>query len=211
VYDSNFAYYRHLHRGEADWEKSVRGLYAARSSGAVPRPPRTLVQQVQVINKITTNQTANVTVNNTLNLTHVQNVTVLAPVKQVNNLKVTQLGGLTPQVQTKVPAKTLKVQPVPKEELIRAQKAAVQVQDFGAKRQGTEAKLLQEGKIPIKHTDAPNPVKMPIPKPPPHVGNPPPPVRVAPALPMIPKHVEQPIPKYEPHKPPAPPKKDKKG
>jgi hypothetical protein len=94
--DPNFAYFRHVHLGEPGWENSLRTLYTDRRSGAVPRPPRTLVQQVQAIKSITANNTRNVVVNKNINITHVQNVTALAPLKEVNNLKITHLGAITP-------------------------------------------------------------------------------------------------------------------
>src|SRR5262249_34354147 len=88
-YDPNFAYYRHEFARNRGWEHGLRELYQARFSGSVPRPPRTLVQQNQVIQKITINNTQNVAINRNVNITHVQNVSVLAPLKKVNKLQVT--------------------------------------------------------------------------------------------------------------------------
>jgi hypothetical protein len=214
--DPNFAYYRHLHREEPGWANSVHKLYDGRRSGEIPRPPRTLEQQVQTINNITVNKTTNVVVSKTINLTHIQNVTALAPLKQVNNVKVTHLGGISPGKETKVPPHVMKLAPVPKLEHIQIQKAAVQVHNLGTQRQVSEAKQLSQGNIPLKHTDPPHVVKMAIPKAPavvtppgpaPKVTPPHPAPRVVPPPPMLPPHVVHAIPKYEPHPPPAPPKK----
>jgi hypothetical protein len=209
MFDPNFVYYRHLHAAEPGWENSLRELYTARRTGVIPRPPRTLVQQTQIVNNITVNKTVNTIVNKNINLTHVQNVTVLAPLKQVNNIKVTGLGGLTPGKESKVVPHTVQLQAVPKADYVREQKIATQVRDFAVQRRETEAKILGGGNIPVKHTDPARTVKLPLPAPPPHVTAPPPPLRVAPPLPVAPPHVEHVIPKYEPHPPLGPPKKPK--
>jgi hypothetical protein len=103
----------------------------------------------------------------------------------------------------------VKLEPVPKEEHIGAQKAAAQVHNLGVERQASEAKLLVQGGNPIKHTDPPKVVKLEVPRAPAVVAPHPAP-RVAPPLPMIPAHVEHAIPKYEPHPPPGPPRKENK-
>jgi hypothetical protein len=208
--DPNFAYYRHLHAGEPTWENSLRELYRGRSSGDVPRPPHTLVQQNQVIQNITVNKTQNVVVNKNVNLTHVQNATALAPLKEVHNTRVTNLGALSPGKETKVVPRAVTIVPVPKAEHAREVKVATQIRDVAHQRRDTEAKILNQGGIPVKHTDPPKAVKIELPKPPPHVVTPPPVKKPPPPPPMIPKHEEHPIPKFEPKPPPAPPKKDKK-
>ena len=209
--DPNFVYYRHLHQADPDWEKSLRGLYAGRRTGEIPRPPVTLKQQIQVVNNITVNKTTNVVVNKSINITNVQNVTALAPLKEVKNIKVTNLGSLTPGVQAKVQPRPVKIEAVAKDVHAREIKQATQIQTFGVQRQATEAKVLHQGGIPVQHTDAPKTVPLAIPKPIPHVTPPPPVVKTPPPHPTMPQHVEKPIPKYEPYKPPMPPKKKDKG
>jgi len=93
-YDPTFAYYRHAAPEGEQWERSLHALYKGRRDGDVPRPPHTLVQQQQVVNNFTVNNTHNVTVNKTINITNVQNVSVLTSLKQVHNTKVTNLAGL---------------------------------------------------------------------------------------------------------------------
>ena len=45
--------------------RPLRELYTARREGTVPRPPVTLAQQQQAVQKLTVNKTTNVTVNQT--------------------------------------------------------------------------------------------------------------------------------------------------
>jgi hypothetical protein len=208
--DPNFAYYRQVHRGEAGWEASLHELYSGRRSGAIPRPPHTLAQQQQIIKNITVNKTLTTVVHKNVNLTHLQNVTALAPLKAVPNYKATHLAALTPGKESKVEPRAVKLVAVPQAEHLREQKAAVQMREFGQERRASEATMLHQGATPIKHTDAPKVVKMPLPTPPAPVTKPPPVVRTAPPLPQLPQHVEHAVPKYEPRPPPAPPKKDKK-
>jgi WXXGXW repeat (2 copies) len=204
MFDPNFAYYRHLNAGEPGWETSLHELYTARRAGTVPRPPRTLALQEQAVKTIIGRNTGNVVISNKVNLTHVQNVTVLAPLKEVHNLKVTGLGALTPGKETKVAPHVMKLEAVPKAEVIREQKAAAQVHALGIERREAEAKVLTSGRIPVMHTDPPHVVKV---APPAHVAPPVAPRRVPPPVPAAPAHVEHAIPKYVPHPPPAPPKK----
>jgi hypothetical protein len=72
-YDPLFSYYRAAHHDGA-WERNLRGLYAGRFNGDIPRPPQTLVQQNTFVR--------NVTVNKTVNVANVKNVTLLAPVSR---------------------------------------------------------------------------------------------------------------------------------
>lgn len=80
--DPLFACLRWQHRHDLAWERNLRGLYAARFNGTVPRPPRTLVQQNTLIQNMG---------NNNVNVTNVNYVTVVGPLHQVartaNNLR----------------------------------------------------------------------------------------------------------------------------
>jgi hypothetical protein len=73
VCDSLFGYYRQ-YAGDRKWEQSIQGLYAARYAGKAPRPPRTLVAQEAFVRKVT--------VERTLTVPQLQQVTVLAPLVQ---------------------------------------------------------------------------------------------------------------------------------
>ena len=207
AFDPNFSYYRHLHAAEPKWEPALRELYRGRRSGEVPRPPHTLVQQTQTIRTIRTNKTENAIVHKDVHLTHVQNVTALAPLKEAHNIRVTSLSSLSGIKETKVPVRAVKILPVAKEEHAREVKVAAQVRAVGVQRRESEAQMLRTGGVPVLHTDPPKAVKLVLPQPVPHVVAPRPAVKIAPPVPAIPKHEERVVPKYDPHKPPAPPKK----
>jgi hypothetical protein len=211
-YDPTFAYYRHSTPDAEQWERSLHALYAGRRSGEVPRPPHTLVQQQQVVNTITVNKTHNTTVNKSINITNVQNVSVLAPLNQVQNTRVTNLAALGAPDGRKVDEskmRAVKLEAVPKEAREQEQKAAVQMREVAQRRREAEAKLLHEG-APVKPTDPPKPLKLDLPKAPPAPAatekakpalKPPPP-----PPPVVPKHEDKPIPQHEPPKPAKPPK-----
>jgi hypothetical protein len=74
--DPLFAYYRWQYRGDRLWERNLRTLYVGRFGGGVARPPRTFVQQTTILN--------NVTINKTVNVTNVRNLTLLAPINRVD-------------------------------------------------------------------------------------------------------------------------------
>ncbi len=204
LYDPSFAYYRHLHARDPKWEPALRELYTGRRTGEVPRPPRTLVKQGELLRTISGNKTDNVVVLKNINLTHVQNATVLAPINKIQTTKITNLGAIgggKPIVEREV-----KLIPVAKDEHERQIKVATQMRDMSLQRRETESKMLHQGETPVKHTDPPRPVKVELPKPPPPVH----PVEVRKPVPeriVPPMHEERPIPKYEPPPPPAPKKK----
>ena len=125
-----------------------------------------------------------------------QNVTALAPLKEVHNIRVTNLATLSGVKETKVAPRVVKLEPVPKEEHAREVKAAAQVREIGVQRRVTEAKMLSSGTVPVRHTDPPKAVKLELPKPPPHVVAPRPAVKVVPAKPVIPAHEVREIPKF---------------
>jgi hypothetical protein len=220
--DANFAYYRHVHAQNAGWENNLRELYRARRTGEIQRPPRTFSQQNLAVKNFNINKTTNNFVRKDVNITNMQNVRALAPLGEIHNSKVTHLGSLGKQekeLKAPPPPAQLKVQAVPKEEHLREQKAATQMREAATQRRELEAKMLNEGHVPVKHTDAPHTVKMPVPQPPQHAAQAQQnatqtqhPVRTPPPKVSLPKHEERPIPKYEPPHPPAPKKeKDKKG
>lgn len=204
VYDPYFAYFRHQHAAEPHWEAGLRELYRARAAGEVARPPRTLVQQREVINKLAVNKTENAIVHKNVNITNVQNVTALTTLKDVHNTRLTNLGSLSKVPESKIAHQEVKLQPIAKEEHAREVQAAAQLHAVGQQRRDAEAGLIRQGGVPIAHTDAPKQVKLDLPKP---VNAPRPPVKTPPPKPAIPNHEEREIPKYEPHRPPGPPKK----
>jgi len=78
--DVNFGYYQHAYASHPAWEKGIKGLYASRYSGDVARPPATYAQQTKAVSKIRTDRTTDLVVSKTVNITHGQNVTALAPI-----------------------------------------------------------------------------------------------------------------------------------
>jgi hypothetical protein len=218
-FDPNFAYYRHAFARHEGWEMNLRGLYEARFQGAVPRPPRTLVQQTQVIRDVTVNKTANVAVTRNINLTHAQNVSVLAPLAQVHNTRVTNLAALGGARGTEVrgaavSAHVVKLQPVPREQVLREQKAAVQVQAVGQQRRQAEARILAEGSVTVRPAEAPRQARIDLPRPPQgrvgvqagvevHTQTGP---AAPPSHPQPPPHEVREVPRHDPPRMPAPPK-----
>jgi hypothetical protein len=229
-FDPNFNYYRVAYAGSGGWERNLRGLYQARFRGDVPRPPRTLVQQNQVVQNITTNETHNAFVSKTINITNVQNVSVLAPLAQVHNTRVTNLAALAgprgaEAGRPPIAPHVVKLQEVPREQLAREQQAATRVHAMAQERRTTQARLLSEGP-PVHVTDRPRQVPLAPPRgqpakrppgerptpPAPHPGERPTPpaampgARTVPPAPTPPRHEDRPIPKHEPVRPPSPPK-----
>jgi len=178
TYDPNFSYYRHLHKADPRWEPALRDLYRGRRSGDVPRPPRTLTQQAQAVNNLRAK--ANVAVRDNINLTHAQNVTALAPLKEVHNTRVTHLGALGGAPESKAGSHTLKLQPVPPDEHTRERQAAAQLRQAAQQRHETESRMLNEGGVPVRHTDPPRAVRVEAPRPAPPAAAPRPAIRTPP-------------------------------
>ncbi len=166
-YDPNFNYYRSAFAGSVGWERGLRGLYQARLRGDIARPPRTLVQQNQVIQNITRNKTGGVAVSKALNFTNVQNVSVLTPLALVNNTRATNLASLADtrggEIRSLAPAgHVFRLQPVPREQRVQHQQAAAQVHAVAQARRNTEARILSEGP-PVRVTDRPRQANYPVP------------------------------------------------
>jgi WXXGXW repeat (2 copies) len=217
VPDPVFSYYRATYRTQPAWSESLTTLYAARRSGEVARPPRTLVQQNTVVNNITNNKTTNVNVVKNINITNVQNVTVIRPITQVNNTQVTALASLTPAAPkaeaTPAPRNVIKMTQVNNTQVNQQKVRIEQTRALSKQRQQTEAKLIAEP--PAKGTaERPRPTaRLELPKPTaPAVGTkkddpgtpatPPRAKSKAPAPPPIPKHVERAAPKEDRDPPP---------
>jgi hypothetical protein len=202
AHDVHFAYYRHAFAGHEGWEGGLRRLYAARYAGEVPRPPRTLVQQAEVINNITVNQTANFAVHKDVNITNTQNVRVLAPIAKVNHVHVTALAGLghaggpapaAPPIHRRVP-----IEKVGSDRLAEERQVARHYSAVGAERNRHETRLVQSAAGPVRPTDQPARVKFNLPKAPDRLAGPP--AKAAPPPPKAPPHKAHPAPKDEaPH------------
>jgi len=182
AYDANYAYYRHAYAGHAGWEKGVKGLYAARYSGDVPRPPVTYAQQTKVINKIRTDRTGDVPVSKTVNITHVQNVTALAPLRKAETVRATglaRLAGLRDGEKSAPVAKTYRIEKV-RESVVKEERKHVErykvvaqhrkAAETKAAAKLSDGKLKEPAKVRIelpKTTPPPRAIKSPAPPPPP--------------------------------------------
>lgn len=169
AYDPNFNYYRQGFSGYGTWERGIRGLYQARFQGDIPRPPRTLVQQNLVVRNITINKTNNVFVNKNISITNVQNVSVLTPLTQIHNTRVTNLASLA-NVRDSAAKSPLvanpvwKMQAVSREQRAQEQKSATQFHAVAQQRRQVEGRLLSEGTAPRRVTDPPRPGKIDLPR-----------------------------------------------
>jgi hypothetical protein len=200
--DHHFDYYRHAYSGHEGWASGLRGYYAARYSGEVPRPPRTLVEQTRVINNITVNKTVNNTVNKNLNITNVQNVSVLAPIRTVNNVRVTALSGLgRPRGTAAAPVnRSVPIEKVGRERLAEERKVVDHYRAVLAERRRHEARLLGSGAVPVRPTDKPARVKFTLPRAPARLGLLP--AKAAPPPPKAPGAEARPVPNAEALRPP---------
>jgi len=201
-YDPNYNYYRYQHAADPRWESGLRGLYRARASGAVARPPRTLGQQVQSIAAMNGNRTGNVNVHNNINLTHVQNVTALAPLNEIHNTRVTNLGSLSLPKSGQATGRVVRLEPVPKEQHAQEQKAAAQLREAAQQRRDLEGKMLSQGGVPVQHTDPPRAVRLDLPGSRP-VAATPSPVQ-GPAQPPVQGHAPPPVQRQAPPAVPPP-------
>jgi hypothetical protein len=206
AFDPTFAYYRRLHAADPQWETALKRLYTGRSGDAIPRPPRTLTRQMEAVKAIAAKKNENVPVSKDVNLTHAQNVTAVTPLDQAPKTRVTNLGSVG-GAKKAAEERTLRLQALQKEEREREQKAAAVIRQGAQMRGEAEARILNQGKIPVQHTDPPNMTKLELPKLPAAVGKPVTTPRKTPPAVTVPKSEERPIPKYTPPRPPAPPKK----
>jgi len=202
--DHNFTYYRHAYSGHEGWVSGLRGYYAARYSGEVPRPPRTLREQTRVLNDITVNKTVNNTVNKNLNITNVQNVSVLAPIRTVNNVRVTALAGLGRPRGAAAPIdRSVRIEKVGRDRLAEDRKVVDHYRAVVAERSRHEARLLRSGAVPVRPTDKPARVKFNLPKAPARLGVLP--ATSAPLPPQTPENKARPVKAEAPRPPRAAP------
>jgi hypothetical protein len=129
-YDPLYAYYRAAHRGDT-WERDLRAQYAGRFDGTLARPPRTLVQQ-------------NTFIRNTVNVTNVKNVTLLAPLSRNADVGV-RLATVAPQ------------------QLTATRQTVSQVRDVTRQRRDLETRLVQ-GHGPLRANDPPRTATLNAPK-----------------------------------------------
>lgn len=122
-YDPMWGYYSALNRGNPGWANGIGNFYSGRYAGSIPRPPRTLVQQTQLVNNIT-NNTVNVTNVNVNKTSVINNTTVVAPVANIRQAN--------PNVR---------MQQIQREDRVREQQLANQVQQAAFQRRQQEANI----------------------------------------------------------------------
>jgi WXXGXW repeat (2 copies) len=138
AYDPLYGYYRGRHRDNPGWSRNLQELYAARYRGEAPRPPRTFVQQNNVVQNVT-----NTNINN-INVTNVQNVALVQSLAQVNKSAVN-------------------LQPVSRERRAQAQRAAAEVRTLGQQRAQAETRLVSAGQATLRPKAAVQTVKLNLP------------------------------------------------
>ena len=213
AFDPNFAFYQRRYR-EDRWATALRDLYKLRREGDAPRPPRTWTQQKEIVNKLSANQGGEVAISQNVNVTKLQSVAALAPIRTMQNVQVTGLAALAGAradgEHAPTAARRIQLETLPKERRVELGQEAKKVHEFAAAQQREQAKLVADGGAPVKPDDRPKVVKVQPPKLParpqetrPEQTNPAP---KPPPPPPASKHEERPIPPQEPPKPPAPPK-----
>jgi hypothetical protein len=150
-YDPLWSYYSVAYRNDRNWHAGVNTLYAGRYIGTIAAPPRTLVQQNTVINKIT-----NVNVTNVTN-----NVTVVNKNVTVNNKNVTEVAMLAPIKVAKDLQPEAKVRPISADVRKKEAQEAKQIREVAVQRTKLETAAVAKGPAP---KDAPRTLKLDVPK-----------------------------------------------
>ncbi len=109
-YDSLIVYERYTHRNVPNWDTVQLNLYVGRDAGQMVRPPRTLVQQNNLVVKPTTVNVTNIT--NITNVQNVSNTTVLTTASQLTREKGTRTVSLDSGTRQQVKQQALSVQNV---------------------------------------------------------------------------------------------------
>ena len=92
-----------------------------------------------------------------MNVTNVQNVSVVAPISRVNNTRVTALANLAPSPgkggRSAVPERVVRLQEVSKEQVARDRQGAAESRQVAQNRRQAEAKLVAGGGVTAKPAD----------------------------------------------------------
>jgi hypothetical protein len=164
VFDVNFSYYRAAYAGYPAWERNLRTLYVGRAEGTIVRPPVTLVEQRKVVNNITINRTTNVAVSKGVNISHLQNVSVLQPISKVRNVQVTAMASLASNKAGFVaPApvrRDLKVERVTPARIAEEKRAVERYRTISNVHRAAEAKAIPRPSAP--GTTRPSTVRAPV-------------------------------------------------
>ena len=153
-YDPLWSYYSVAYRNNRDWFTGFNTLYSGRYSGRISPPPRTLVQQNTVINKIT-----NVNVKNVTN-----NITVLNRNVMVNKQDVTAVTMVAPLKVARNLQPEARVQPISAAVRKTEARHAAEIRNFAVERRKLETAALAKGPPVAKKTDTPRTLKLSVPK-----------------------------------------------
>lgn len=132
-YDPLWNYYSVTNRQTPQWSTNVTNVYVGRYDGTVARPPRTLVQQNQVIQKA-----ANITNNNVTN-----NITVVNNNLTVNNTNVSQHVMVAPLTITPKLQPETKLAPITAQVRQTEAKHATDLRQVAVVRQKAEAEVVK--------------------------------------------------------------------
>jgi hypothetical protein len=143
-YDPLWSYYSVTYRSAPAWHTNVTNVYVGRFRGDIPPPPRTLVQQNTVINRITnvnvTNVTNNVTVvNNNIANTNITNRNVVVNNKDVTNVAMVAPVKVAAQLQPEA-----RVQKVSADVQRAEAQHAQQIRQVAVRRQQAEAQVAKQ-------------------------------------------------------------------
>ncbi len=164
VPDANYSYYRTSYARQPEWARNLATLYKGRYEGTIARPPVTLVQQTRAIQNITTSKTVDRVVNKSVNITNIQNVSVLQHVKKVNNLHVTALASLAGGKAGAAASSPIKhqitMQRVSKERLAEEKRSAQRIRAIATQRSAAQTRVIKERPAAEKSA-VKTPVKVP--------------------------------------------------
>jgi hypothetical protein len=143
--DPTYAYYRHAFHGSPTWDRGLRELYMARQQGTIPRPPRTLAAQTQLVQNINNVRVQSTTVLRDLNITNVQNVVqVASPLNQVRDVHTKVLTAAAGRTAAPAVSTSVKLQAVPPDQRARFREQAGQLRAVQQQRQQAESRLHTE-------------------------------------------------------------------
>jgi hypothetical protein len=156
--DVNFSYYRATYVKYPDWERNLVTLYRGRFDGSIDRPPVTLVQQNRIINNITINKTTNVVVGRNINITHLQNASVLQPIAKASSIRVTAMASLASNKPVALPnppvGRDLRVERLSKERLVEERRAVTRYNTIARERRAAESAAIKRppavGTAPVR-------------------------------------------------------------
>jgi len=186
AHDPIYAHYRWEHREDREWEQRYKTVYVERRDGKAPRPPHTFAQQKEYIQRIEKEKV----------IPGAKPFAVRDPQQAIKSVSaVTHV--------TKVPPTTMKMTPIPKEQIPQYHKSAQDLHNFSQQRSKAETQFRTEKPPPMHPTDKLPNTQLTLPKiqTPPPLHTPTTPALQVPMHPTPPPHVQQQFPQYHPPQP----------